>query len=75
MATSYYMVQVYFQDKWVDLVGGKFSYDRNESQDEALALANAAEAYKLARKRAPHYAHRIIQINVVQFAFVNQKDS
>ena len=73
MASSYYMVQVYFQDKWVDLVGGKFSYDSKEFQDEALALANATEAYKLARKRAPHYTHRIIQVNVIQFA--NGKDS
>jgi hypothetical protein len=61
------MVQVYFQDKWVDLVGGKFSYDKDEMQDEALQLANAVEAYNLARKRAPNYAHRIIQVNVVRF--------
>jgi hypothetical protein len=61
------MVQVYFQDKWVDLVGGKFSYDKDEMQDEALQLANAVEAYNLAIKRAPNYHHRIIQVNVVQF--------
>jgi len=67
MNSSYYMVQVYFQDKWVDLVGGKFSYDKDEMQDEALQLANAVEAYNLARKRAPNYAHRIIQVNVVRF--------
>lgn len=63
------MIQVYFQDKWVDLVGGKFSYDPDESQDEALALANATEGYNHARKRAPNYAHRIIQVNVVRFAY------
>jgi len=68
MASSYYMVQVYFQDKWVDLVGGKFSYDPDEMQDEALALANATEAYNRARKRAPDYAHRVIQLNVVRFS-------
>jgi hypothetical protein len=67
MNSSYYIVQVYFQDKWVDLVGGKFSYDKDEMQDEALQLANAVEAYNLARKRAPNYAHRIIQVNVVRF--------
>ena len=33
----------------------------------ALQLANAVEAYNLARKRAPNYAHRIIQVNVVRF--------
>lgn len=67
MNSSYYIVQVYFQDKWVDLVGGKFSYDKDEMQEEALQLANAVEAYNLARKRAPNYAHRIIQVNVVRF--------
>jgi hypothetical protein len=68
MNSSYYIVQVYFQDKWVDLVGGKFLYDKDEMPGlMALQLANAVEAYNLARKRAPNYAHRIIQVNVVRF--------
>ena len=65
MNTSYYVVQVLFEDRWVDIV--RFSYDKDEMQDEALQLANAVEAYNLARKRAPNYAHRIIQVNVVRF--------
>jgi hypothetical protein len=67
MNSSYYIVQVYFQDKWVDLVCGKFSYDKNKVENDALALKYAVEAYNSARKRAPNYAHRIIQVNVVRF--------
>jgi hypothetical protein len=66
MADSYFMVQVYFQNKWIDLVGGKFSYELDKVQDEALA--NAVQVYDQARKRAPDYAHRIVQINVVRFS-------
>jgi hypothetical protein len=61
------MVQVYFQDKWVDLVGGKFLYDKDEMLHEELQLDNAVEAYNSARKRAPNYEHRIIQVNVVRY--------
>jgi hypothetical protein len=67
------MVQVYFQNKWVDLVDGKFSYDKDKMLHEELQLDNAVEAYNLARKRATNYAHRIIQVNVVRFN--NGKDS
>jgi hypothetical protein len=66
MADSYFMVQVYFQNKWVDLVGGKYVFDSTDEKNTQLALEYVTTAFNHAEKRAKDYRHRIIKVSVIK---------
>ena len=67
MTPSYYVVQVQFQNKWVDLIGGKFYYDdSNTDEHRQHCFESAKRLFASAQKRAKEYRHRILSVSVIE---------
>jgi hypothetical protein len=65
-----YVIQIFFQNNWIDVPGGTYRYTDEQSEARALSLAEAI--LHESRKLTPMYDHRIVQTKVV--VFVPRKD-
>jgi hypothetical protein len=66
MKHQYYVVQVEFLNKWIDLPGSKYHFDPTDSEEQKQSLESVKRIFASAQKRAKEYRHRILLVSVIE---------